>query len=84
MNRGAESVELHQAIEMYTINAAYTMRQEKVVGTLEPGKDADMIVISQDIFANKNTVEKTQVLQTLLAGNEVYRRSTYKPTVQNV
>ena len=32
-----------------------------------------MIVISQDIFANKNTVEKTQVLQTLLAGNEVYR-----------
>lgn len=36
-------------VELYTINAAYAMRQEHVVGSLATGKDADFIVIDTDI-----------------------------------
>lgn len=59
---------------MYTINAAFAMRQEHVVGSLATGKDADLVVIDTDIMDqnNEDVIHKTRVLQTVLAGEEVY------------
>ena len=62
----------HRALQLVNSYQNFAFAK-KTINNEYLGKDADMIVISQDIFANKNTVEKTQVLQTLLAGNEVYR-----------
>ena len=41
---------LEDAVKGYTIEAAYVMRQEDKVGSLEVGKEADFIVLNQNIF----------------------------------
>ncbi len=58
---------------MYTINAAYSMRQEEKVGSLEVGKEADFIVVNKDIFntAIKN-IPKTSVRLAVVKGKEVW------------
>ncbi|XP_052711165.1 putative amidohydrolase YtcJ [Crassostrea angulata] len=74
ISRGHQSVNVKDAVEMYTINAAFAMRQEHVVGSLATGKDADLVVIDTDIMDqnNEDVIHKTRVLQTVLAGEEVY------------
>jgi predicted amidohydrolase YtcJ len=72
--RGHQSVSIKSAIEMYTINAAYAMRQEDIVGSLQVGKHADLVVIDKDILnpSNAGSIYKTRVLQTVLDGEEVF------------
>lgn len=74
ITRGDQSVNLSTALEMYTINAAFVMRQEGTTGSLEVGKQADLIVIDQDIFHTEaKDIPQTKVLQTIVGGEEVYR-----------
>ena len=74
IDRGHQSVSVKDAVEMYTINAAYAMRQDHVVGSIETGKDADFVVIDTNIMDPRNAgvISQTKVLQTVLAGEEVY------------
>jgi hypothetical protein len=66
--------DLKSVIAAYTITPAYTMRQEKLVGSIEAGKQADLIVIDQDLFAAPpGQIGKTKVLQTYLRGERVYQ-----------
>src|SRR5207253_141316 len=46
----SERISLADAIKGYTLNAAFAGRREKTEGSLEPGKLADLIVVSQNIF----------------------------------
>lgn len=72
--RGHQAVSVKTAVEMYTINAAYVMRQENRVGSLVAGKEADFIVLDQDIFdIPTSQISETTVLQTVVKGKEVYR-----------
>lgn len=66
ISRGHQSVKVKDAVEMYTINAAFAMRQEHVAGSLATGKDADFVVIDTDIIDQNNAdvIHKTRVLQT--------------------
>ena len=62
---------------MYTINGAYSMRQENVTGSLVVGKDADFIVIDQDIFDleynyQESRIANTKVKMTVLEGEEIW------------
>ena len=58
----------------YTRNAAYGEFMEDRLGSLQPGKLADMIVLSQDPFkVSPNTVGKTKVLLTMVGGRTVWR-----------
>ena len=67
------------AVEMYTINSAYAMRQEKVTGSLVVGKEADLIVVDRDIFGiAEDDLDKAVVLQTVLQGEEVWRHKNFK------
>ena len=68
-----EAMTLPQAFRAFTLDAAYAQHQEKVIGSLEPGKWADFIVVDQDPFkiAPAN-LWKTKVLETWLAGEKVY------------
>ncbi len=60
----------------YTINAAKIMRAEKNVGSLEPGKFADMILLDRDILtATPAAMKTTQVLWTMFEGKIVYKAS---------
>jgi predicted amidohydrolase YtcJ len=61
------------AIRMHTINPAYQMHLEKVTGSIETGKSADLIVLDQDLFRVPVTrISETRVLLTMLAGRIVF------------
>jgi predicted amidohydrolase YtcJ len=64
-----------EALKMWTWNNAYLMFAEKQVGSIEPGKLADMVVITKD-FATcpEDDLKDIEALQTILGGKEVYRR----------
>lgn len=57
-----------------TINAAYTLRQEALTGSLEVGKLADMIVLDRNFFRiEAEDIANIRVLQTMVGGKIVYQ-----------
>jgi predicted amidohydrolase YtcJ len=68
-----ESLTLEQALTAYTRTAAYAEFAEKDKGTLEPGKFADLAVLSQDIFKIPSPeLPKTESLLTFVGGKIAY------------
>lgn len=66
-----------QAIEGYTIGAAFAGRREKSEGSLEVGKLADLIILSQNIFdVEPHKIGATKVLTTIVGGRLVYQSET--------
>jgi len=58
----------------YTINAARAMRQEAVIGSIEPGKAADFAMVDRDVLTvPAEQMRDTKVLATMVAGEWVYR-----------
>ena len=69
----AERVTLEQAIESYTLTAAYASYKDDVSGSLEIGKSADLVVLDCDLFKIPVVeIAKTRVLLTLYAGRAVH------------
>jgi len=69
----AQDMTLLQAFRAYTLDAAWASYHEQSLGTLEPGKWADFILIDRDIFKNApQDLWKTRVLQTWVGGKQVY------------
>jgi predicted amidohydrolase YtcJ len=65
---------LAQTIEAYTLGAAYAGHRETTEGSLEPGKVADLIIVSQNVFeVAPRELQETQVLQTIVGGRTVYQ-----------
>jgi predicted amidohydrolase YtcJ len=62
-----------EAVYAYTMGSAYASGEERSKGSLSVGKQADLIVLSQDIFAlPPEELLHTQVEMTLIAGEVVY------------
>jgi predicted amidohydrolase YtcJ len=69
-----ERINLPEALAAFTINAAYTNRLEKTTGSIEVGKNADLIVLDHNLFAIPATeIERSKVLLTFFEGRAVYR-----------
>lgn len=67
-----ERMTLAEAFASFTIDAAHAAHQESLLGSLEPGKKADFIVLDRDLFAiPENEIWQTQVLQTWVNGRQV-------------
>ncbi len=68
-----ESITLPEAIAAFTINAAYTNRDEKNSGSLEVGKVANLAVLDRNLFEIPLAeIWNTKVLVTLFEGKPVH------------
>ncbi len=68
-----EKITVEEAVRAYTSANAYAGFQEDRIGTLEAGKLADFIVLSEDIFSiDPNTIDQVKVLRTVVGGVEQY------------
>ncbi|HXZ13046.1 MAG TPA: amidohydrolase [Candidatus Sulfotelmatobacter sp.] len=68
-----QRISVAQAIAAYTIGAAYAGHREDTEGSLEPGKLADLIIVSQNPFeVDPHRLGKTEVKLTMVGGRVVY------------
>jgi len=69
-----ERLDLRTALAAYTIGSAYATFHEKDSGSIEPGKFADIIVLSDNLFnIPPSHINQTKVILTFLEGKLVYR-----------
>jgi predicted amidohydrolase YtcJ len=62
-------------VHAYTVGSAFAEHQETVKGSIEPGKLADLVVLSDDIFTiPPEAIEKARVDMTVFDGRVVYER----------
>lgn len=72
-DRPSEAITREQAVIAYTLTSAFAEFAEKDKGSLEPGKLADLAVLSQDIFTtNASDLPKTESVLTIVGGKIVY------------
>ena len=70
-----EALTREEAIRFYTRNNAYLLFNEDHVGSLEPGKRGDFIVLDRDILTCPvDEIRDIQVLATYLDGRQIYAR----------
>jgi predicted amidohydrolase YtcJ len=73
------TIGLEDAIRGYTINAAYSSFEDKLKGSLEVGKLADMVVVSDNLFeVPKEDIKRAKALLTIVGGKEVYRDPEFR------
>ncbi len=69
-----ESVSVYDALKSITINAAYQYGEENIKGTIEIGKDASFVILSDNpLLCDKMDINKIYVVQTIHRGETVYK-----------
>jgi predicted amidohydrolase YtcJ len=70
----AQKITVEEALRAYTAGGAWAGFQEDRLGTLEPGKLADFVVLSEDLFKiDPVAIREVKVLRTVVGGRESYR-----------
>lgn len=68
-----EKITLPQALAMYTINAAYASREEKIKGTISKGKLADLVILDAELHKiPTDEIKNIGVVMTIIDGNIVW------------
>jgi predicted amidohydrolase YtcJ len=71
-----QKITVAQAVHAYTVASAYAQFDEKIKGSVEPGKRADLVVLSRDIFhIDPVQIEDTHVDLTIFDGRIIYDAS---------
>jgi predicted amidohydrolase YtcJ len=70
-----EKISVEDAIKCYTLNAAYASYEEKIKGSIEVGKLADFVVLSEDILSiDPGKIKDVKVTMTIFDGEIVYEK----------
>lgn len=65
---------ISQLLKAWTINGQYNLYRENILGTLEPGKLADITILSENIFEmHPNNLKDVHVVATIFDGKLVYQ-----------
>jgi hypothetical protein len=76
--RGDQRLTIEEAVRAFTTEAAYAAHAEDIAGSLAPGKLADFIILSDDIFSvDPGEIPSIRVLATALGGEIVYRSEAF-------
>lgn len=68
-----QKISVEETVRAYTAGSAFAEFQENVKGTITPGKLADLIILSDDIFSiNPVEIRNARVLTTIVDGKIVY------------
>lgn len=71
-----QKISVEDAIRCYTINNAYAAFEENIKGSIEVGKLADLVVLSDDIFSiNPVKIKDVKVDMTVFDGKIIYMRN---------
>jgi len=74
-----EAISREQALKMYTINNAYASFEEHVKGSIETGKVADLVVLSDDILTcPEHRIAEIKSLLTMVNGHTVFDKGVFK------
>ena len=69
----AKRISREEALRMYTINGARVVFMEDRLGSIEPGKLADLVVLDRDIMTVPvDEIRDAQVMLTMVGGEIVY------------
>jgi predicted amidohydrolase YtcJ len=70
-----QKISIEDAIKCYTLNSAYAAFEENIKGSIEVGKLADLIVLSDDILTiDPVKIKDAQVLMTVFDGKIIYQK----------
>lgn len=69
-----QRIDVMSALRAVTIDAAWQVFQEDRIGSLEPGKLADMIVLSASPLDEPVAMRELKIERTLIGGSTIYRR----------
>lgn len=70
-----QALTVEEALTGYTLGGAYTSFEENIKGSIEPGKLADMVVLSEDIFQiSKDSIKDVKIDMTIFDGKIIYER----------
>ncbi|HEV8370729.1 MAG TPA: amidohydrolase [Pyrinomonadaceae bacterium] len=68
-----QKISVEEAVRAYTVGSAYAEFQETVKGSVTPGKLADLVILSRDIFKiDPKDIEKVNIVLTMVDGRVVY------------
>ncbi len=70
-----QKISVAEAVHAYTMGSAYASLEDRFKGSIEPGKLADLAVLSDDIFhIDPVAIEKTKVDMTIFDGKMIFER----------
>jgi len=69
-----QRVSVEEALRINTLNGAYNSHEEASKGSITPGKLADFVVLSDDLFTvEKDKIKDLEIVRTVVGGNTVYQ-----------
>ena len=76
-----EAISREQALKMYTINNAYASFEENIKGSIEKGKLADLVVLSDDVLTCPvDRMLEIKSLLTIVNGLTVFDNGIFTPS----